>query len=324
MLLRNSADCQSLPKLDGSALKNERGQPQISRPMLVTISADCLRIIAGWLTLTDLLRTRESSRAVRRAVSGLWSLVAIDLRIDRAFGVMRSLAGARLMWTMFPEIKRAVSVYGTLRYACARGWLGKARWLIAYGSPRSNSGWVTRDHDLLESACGGGHRATARWVANHFGLGAGRGSGSSREALVSACSGGHLAIAQWLADRFEFITRCVDFDLVLRAFRAACANGHLAAAQWLAGRFDICVGRMGCRREIDSILCTACARGHLAVVQWLVAHFCIALSCVDVTDGYGRTARHRDPLACALDNHHLGVVAWLRATIADQNAVSRR
>ena len=282
--------------------------------MLNKISADCLRIVAGWLTLTDLLRAREVSRPIRRAASGLWPFVKIDLCIGAAFKVMRSRVGARLIWDAFPVIRRTVSVCEVLRYACAHGWLSKARWLVAYGEPSNNSGWMPRDHYLLESACGGGHRATARWVADHFGLGAGRAAGSSRRALVSACAGGHLATAQWLATRFGFTEEHRVFDEVLRAFRAACDNGHLATAQWLTERFDICVGRYG-RREIDDRLCAACVHGQLAVVQWLVAHFCIWLR--------GVVVRSRDPLLRAADNGHHEVVRWLHAAIDEQDRRSK-
>jgi hypothetical protein len=280
--------------------------------MLVHVSADCWRVILGWLTLTDLLRVREASHATQARLGDGWAYVRVDLDLRRSFYGIRSVAGAQRMLAAYPSSAGdgGYVLGAALEEACCRGWLSKARWLVAHVR-RFPSAWNPADRGLLEAACRGGHAATARWVAVHFGLSARR-RGSSRGALAAACHGGHLRVAQWLVTHFELNDASAHnsadpvHDDAFAALCAACRGGQLAVAQWLTTVFRL-LGTF----NFDNLLREVCAAGHLAVVQWMVVRFGISppnagwrLSAVD----------------SASTNGHLALAGWLTQHWRDKNA----
>lgn len=272
--------------------------------MLAYISSDCWRVILGWLTLSDLLRLRAVSRDTRARLGKGWAYVRCDFDLDRAFIGLRSVAGARLLWAAYPsEARHETTLRVALDRACTAGWLSKARWLIAYVR-RHPSVWSPHDHGLLASACGGGHTATARWVANHFGLGADR-PGSLDGALMNACRGGHLSMVQWLVKRFGLdvdITRSAVWvrDRIFAALGAACDHGQLTVAQWLAETFQYVK-----MYDLLPLLSDVSAIGHLAVVQWLVLRF-------DIPEPTTQRALYIDPMRRASQYGHSAIAVWLK------------
>jgi hypothetical protein len=303
---------------------------------------ECFGLVLTWLEFVEVLRAGRSSRGLR------WSLgeiVASSTRVSytpaRA-GMPRlwtraPLAGAKVLAAVFgapiiadgglillhaarhgrtdklewmrerqiivPYYADRVTLLRAFGRACERGFLGLALWLNAHFAIESDEiRSAYGSHMLLARVCAQGRLGVAQWLVAVYRLTDAdvyvAHSHSCDDALSAACRNGHIDTAQWLAMRFDLQKAGL---IQKRALRSACVNGHLAIARWLVAQFGKSVCDLGASSK-GSLLNSVCRGGYFDVMRWWVVEW-PTLS----------TAAIRAAVACACENGHLTLAAWLIA-----------
>jgi hypothetical protein len=252
--------------------------------MLDRLSTDTYCVVFEFLTPLAVVATRSCSRALHRGLDERSVWAAATYYCTNLWGVFAGIPTARAA-TKFNEVYRLAIVRpperveefdDALRNACRRGWLSKARWIVAHGRTRRSFVWDA-ETGPFEWACYGGHLSVMRWLFAAFSPRIVRNS-DSHERLLAMAGAGHLEALRWyvhtMAIPREERSPRGGRALIQRAVARASWGGHLATVQWLVEYFGIL------RHEVITqklyavtILGMACGGGHIPVVQWLVDEY---------------------------------------------------
>lgn len=142
------------------------------------------------------------------------------------------LAGARRIASEPPglgtaDARECYGPYSNLAWACGKGHLAFAQWLVAHFSLTAADARANDNH-ALRAACSGGHLEVAQWLVSRFGLTAADARVNNAIALIVACCAGRYDMAKWLVMHFNFSAADVRCSLL-----AARGSGRSEIERWL-------------------------------------------------------------------------------------------
>jgi hypothetical protein len=136
---------------------------------------------------------------------------------------------------------------------------------------------------LVWKACRDGTLASAKWVADEFGLTDVDARAFDNRTLRWACAAGHLHVAAWLVEKFDLCNpedgRVRDNEIL----RTACADGSLDVAMWVVETYQLVED--DARTGGNAPLRHACASGDAALVEFLLGTFRMCRQDVVEADG---------------------------------------
>lgn len=139
------------------------------------------------------------------------------------------LADSQKIYEMRPDVNISADDECAFRWACLKGHLEVAQWLISVKPDIVISSHISsHDERVFRMSCHNGHLELAQWLLSvkpDINI-----SANNEYAFCRACYNGHLKVAQWLLSVKPDIDLSADNEY---AFRWACIWGYLELAQWL-------------------------------------------------------------------------------------------
>ena len=154
--------------------------------------------------------------------------------------------------------------------ACRKGQLDQAK-RIAQENPDLEI--HTNEDEAFRWACSKGHLEVAQWLVDYA-----TSIESpvdihtySDEAFRWACENGHLDVARWLVDYATSIESPIDIHATKdSAFSWACKNGYLDVARWLVDYATSIESPVDIHAYEDYAFSWAYYNGHFEVARWLI------------------------------------------------------